>query len=211
MRIRRVVTALSVAVAATGLAACGAGQAPVSSSFKPAASTSAAASTVALPGGEFGPACSKVPSTGAGSFTGMAEDPVATAASHNPALSTLVSAVKKANLVDTLNSAENITVFAPANTAFDKIPPATLKKTLAGKAMLTKILTYHVVDQRISPEDLASGEFTTLEGARLKTSGSGENFTINGTSHVICGNVRTANATVYIIDTLLMPPADTDN
>ncbi|MDT7593137.1 MAG: hypothetical protein QOH45_2668, partial [Pseudonocardiales bacterium] len=158
---------------------------------------------------QFGSACSAVPATGPGSFSGMATDPVATAASHNPVLSTLVTAVKKANLVDTLNSAQNITVFAPANAAFDKIPPATLNKVLADNATLTKILTYHVVGQKITPADLASGDFKTLEGASLKTSGTGEDFTINGTSHVICGNVQTANATVYIIDSVLMPPAAT--
>jgi uncharacterized surface protein with fasciclin (FAS1) repeats len=139
----------------------------------------------------------------------MAVDPVATAASHNPVLSTLVTAVKKANLVDTLNSAQGITVFAPANAAFDKIPPATLNKVLADNATLTKILTYHVVAQKITPADLAAGDFKTLEGASLKTSGTGQDFTVNGVSHVICGNVQTANATVYIVDSVLMPPAAT--
>ena len=69
----------------------------------------------------FGAACSAVPKTGSGSFDGMSQDPVATAASNNPLLSTLVTAVKKAGLVDTLNSAEDITVFAPTNDAFAKI------------------------------------------------------------------------------------------
>ena len=85
---------------------------------------------------DFGPACAAVPKTGAGSFTGMATAPVATAASANPVLSTLVTAVKKAGLVDTLNSAKAITVFAPANSAFAKIPSATLNKVLADKALL---------------------------------------------------------------------------
>lgn len=211
MRIRRVITALSVTVAAAaGLAACTTG--PMSETAgKAAAPAPAAASSVAVPTAEFGSACSKVPSTGAGSFQGMADDPVATAASNNPMLSTLVSAVKKANLVDTLNSAKDITVFAPANAAFDKIPPATLKKVLADKATLTQVLTYHVVDKKITPAELASGEFTTLAGASLKTSGGGEDFTINGTSRVICGNVQTANATVYLIDTVLMPPTNAVN
>ncbi len=99
----------------------------------------------------FGPACSSVPKDGAGSFDGMAKDPVATAASNNPALSTLVTAVKKAGLVDTLNSAENITVFAPTNDAFAKIPKADLDKVLDDKAMLTDILTYHVVGRKLAP------------------------------------------------------------
>ncbi|MES4891348.1 fasciclin domain-containing protein [Streptomyces sp. NPDC096012] len=153
----------------------------------------------------FGPACSAVPKNGAGSFDGMAKDPVATAASHNPALSTLVSAVKKAGLVDTLNNARNITVFAPTDDAFKKLPKATLDKVLNDKAQLTKILTYHVVGQKLTPEDLRNGSFDTLEKSKVTTSGSGESYTVDDSAKVVCGNVRTANANVYIIDTVLMP------
>lgn len=120
-------------------------------------------------GEPFGPACASVPKSGAGSFDGMAKDPVATAASHNPALSTLVTAVKKAGLVDTLNNAQNITVFAPTNDAFAKIPKADLDKVLNDKATLTKILTYHVVGQKLAPEDLENGSYTTLEKSKLTT------------------------------------------
>jgi uncharacterized surface protein with fasciclin (FAS1) repeats len=139
----------------------------------------------------------------------MAQDPVATAASNNPVLSTLVTAVGKANLADTLNSAQNITVFAPANAAFQKIPSATLNSVLANKAELTKILTYHVVDGRLTPAQLA-GTHKTLEGGSITVSGSGDSFTVTGgsssnTANVVCGNVQTANATVYIIDSVLMP------
>ncbi|MFE2469084.1 fasciclin domain-containing protein [Streptomyces mirabilis] len=153
----------------------------------------------------FGPACSAVPKNGAGSFDGMAKDPVATAASNNPALSTLVTAVKKAGLVDTLNNAQNITVFAPTNDAFKKIPKATLDKVLNDKAMLTKILTYHVVGQKLTPKDLENGSFDTLEKSKVTTSGSGESYKVNDSANVVCGNVKTANANVYIIDTVLMP------
>ncbi|MFZ4156886.1 fasciclin domain-containing protein [Streptomyces griseoincarnatus] len=153
----------------------------------------------------FGPACSAVPDSGAGSFDGMAEDPVATAASNNPALSTLVTAVKKAGLVDTLNNAQDITVFAPTNDAFGKIPKATLDKVLNDKEMLTKVLTYHVVGQKLTPQDLENGSFDTLEKSKVMTSGSGESYTVNDSAKVVCGNVKTANANVYIIDTVLMP------
>ncbi|MGX1545478.1 fasciclin domain-containing protein [Streptomyces adustus] len=153
----------------------------------------------------FGPACSSVPKNGAGSFDGMSKDPVATAASNNPALSTLVTAVKKAGLVDTLNNAQDITVFAPTNDAFAKIPKATLDKVLNDKAMLTKILTYHVVGQKLAPKDLENGSFDTLEKSTVTTSGSGESYTVNDSAKVVCGNVKTANANVYIIDTVLMP------
>ncbi|WP_405888579.1 fasciclin domain-containing protein [Streptomyces longwoodensis] len=153
----------------------------------------------------FGPACSAVPKDGAGSFDGMAKDPVATAASHNPALSTLVTAVQKAGLVDTLNNAQDITVFAPTNDAFAKIPKATLDKVLNDKAQLTKILTYHVVGQKLTPKDLENGSFDTLEKSKATTAGSGESYTVNDSAKVVCGNVKTANANVYIIDTVLMP------
>jgi uncharacterized surface protein with fasciclin (FAS1) repeats len=144
----------------------------------------------------FGPACSSVPKDGAGSFDGMAKDPVATAASDNPALSTLVTAVKKAGLVDTLNNAGNITVFAPTNDAFAKIPEADLNKVLADKAMLTKVLTYHVVGQELAPQDLEQGSFETLEESQLTTSGSDESYKVNDSAKVVCGNVKTANANV---------------
>jgi len=156
---------------------------------------------------DFGPAYSAVPKSGAGSFTGMATAPVATAASANPVLSTLVTAVEKADLVDTLNSATGITVFAPDNAAFAKIPAATLDKVLADKAELTKILTYHVASGRYTPGQLSAGSpIKTLEGATVTPSMMGRTYEVN-TAHVVCGNVQTANATVYIIDTVLMPPS----
>ncbi len=148
-----------------------------------------------------------MPKEGAGSFDGMAKDPVATAASNNPELSTLVTAVKKAGLVDTLNNAENITVFAPTNDAFAKIPKADLDKLLADKEELTKVLTYHVVGQKLTPKQMEDGSFETLEKSKLTTMGSGTDFTVNDNSKVVCGNVPTANATVYIVDTVLMPKA----
>lgn len=153
----------------------------------------------------FGPACASVPTDGPGSFTGMATDPVATAASNNPALSTLVTAVKAAGLVDSLNTADGITVFAPVDDAFAAMDQATLKKALADPTgLLTTVLTYHVVPGKLTPADLA-GTHETLEGDTLEVTGSGEDFTVNGTAKVVCGNVPTANATVYLIDGVLMP------
>jgi uncharacterized surface protein with fasciclin (FAS1) repeats len=153
----------------------------------------------------FGSACSAVPKSGPGSFTGMATAPVASAAGANPVLSTLVTAVKKAGLVDTLNSQKAITVFAPTNDAFAAIPPKTLKGVLADQQELTKILTYHVVAGKIAPDQLA-GTHTTLEGGTVKVSGSGDSFTVGAAkAPIVCGNVPTANATVYIIGSVLMP------
>ncbi|MFE4172993.1 fasciclin domain-containing protein [Streptomyces sp. NPDC056909] len=153
----------------------------------------------------FGTACASVPENGAGSFDGMSKDPVATAASNNPALSTLVTAVKKAGLVDTLNNARDITVFAPTDDAFAKIPKEELDKVLADKATLTKILTYHVVGRKLTSAQLSDGTYPTLEKSTLTTKGSGESYTVNDTARVVCGDVRTANATVHIVDSVLMP------
>ncbi|MEW1648144.1 MULTISPECIES: fasciclin domain-containing protein [unclassified Streptomyces] len=214
IRTRRTAAVLAVsAVLPLALSACGSsGSDSAKSDSSAKASTTASASDDSMTGAgatmsdqPFGTACSSVPKSGAGSFDGMAKDPVATAASNNPALSTLVTAVKKAGLVDTLNNAQNITVFAPTNDAFAKIPKATLDKVLNDKAQLTKILTYHVVGQQLTPKQLEKGSFTTLEKSKLTTSGSGENYTVNDSAKVVCGNVKTANATVYIIDTVLMP------
>ncbi|MET9695340.1 fasciclin domain-containing protein [Streptomyces sp. NPDC006529] len=212
LRFRR--TALAVATAAVlpfALAACSdsgkdSASGPAAADSQSAApATSAAADGAMTADKPFGPACAGVPATGAGSFDGMAKDPVATAASHNPALSTLVTAVKQAGLVDTLNNAKDLTVFAPTNEAFAKIPKADLDKVLADKEMLTKILTYHVVGQKLTPKQLENGSFDTLEKDKVTTTGSGTSYQVNGTSNVVCGNVPTANATVYIVDTVLMP------
>ena len=211
------IAALAAVVAfPLSLAACGnsAGSSSAPASSAAAAPSSSAASSPAMTpsasasasdaSAPFGAGCSAVPTSGKGSFDGMSQDPVATAASNNPALSTLVSAVKAAGLVDTLNNAENITVFAPTNDAFKKIPAATLKKVLADKKTLTTILTGHVTSPKLSPTDLA-GDHTSLSKSTIKVTGSGEDFTVDGNSKVVCGNVQTANATVYIIDTVLLP------
>jgi uncharacterized surface protein with fasciclin (FAS1) repeats len=215
MNRRILAVTVSAAGLTLGLAACSSGSSGTSASSassSPSASSSSSSMASAMPSGSssttamnFGSGCASVPKSGAGSFSGMSTAPVATAASANPVLSTLVTAVKQAGLVDTLNSAKDITVFAPANSAFAKIPAATLKSVLANKAELTKILTYHVASGRYTPAMLATGKpIKTLEGGTVSPAGSGTSFTVNG-AHVVCGNVQTANATVYIIDTVMMP------
>lgn len=152
----------------------------------------------------FGPGCAAVPADGPGSFQGMATDPVATAASNNPVLSTLVSAVQTAGLAETLNTTQDITVFAPTNDAFAAVPADALAAAMADPSgQLTTILTNHVVQGKIAPEDLA-GDHQTLAGTTITVTGSGEDFMV-GNAKVVCGNVQTANATVYIIDQVLLP------
>ena len=205
----------AVSTLAITLSACGSDSSAGTGASADTSSSSMAESsaTPASSNEPFGAGCSAVPADGEGSFTGMTDDPVATAASNNPALSTLVKAVTAANLGDTLNTTPDITVLAPANPAFDWVPADALNALLADTAQLTKVLTHHVIPGRLTPEQLA-GTHTTVSNDQVTIEGSGENFTIamDGTitgmqASVICGNVQTANATVYIIDQVLKPAA----
>jgi uncharacterized surface protein with fasciclin (FAS1) repeats len=188
---------------ASGGAAPGAGA--------PASSAGPATTGGAVAGQPFGSACAQVPPTGPGSFAGMSTAPVGTAAASNPVLSTLVAAAQRANLVDTLNSTPNITVLAPADTAFTAIPPDVLNAVLNDTPRLTSVLTHHVIPGRLTPAQLV-GRHTTVANDAVTITGSGATFTISGDqtisgqpATVVCGNVQTANATVYVIDQVLKP------
>ena len=214
---RRLLALPVLTAAALSTAACG-GSGSTGSSSAPAASAPAASApaasspmaSAAAASGPVGPGCAgyaaQVPS-GAGSVAGMAADPVATAASNNPLLKTLVSAVSgklnpKVNLVDTLNGGQ-FTVFAPVDSAFAKVPAATLGTLKTDAPLLTKILTYHVVSGRLTPEQVV-GMQKTVEGGTVDVTGSPDALKVNG-ANVICGGVQTANATVYLIDAVLTP------
>ncbi len=205
----KTVAAASLAtIAIVGLSGCSSTK-PASqdtTSAKPATSmaTSAMADLV-------GPGCADYAAqnpSGPGSVAGMAQDPVATAASNNPMLSTLTSALSgklntNVNLVDTLNNGQ-YTVFAPTNAAFDKLPAATIDKLKTDSQLLKSILTYHVVQGQLSPAKV-DGTHTTLQGAKSTVTGQGNDLKVDNAG-LVCGGVHTANATVYMIDTVLMPP-----
>jgi len=210
--IRRGTVAAGIAVIALFGAACGSSDEPSSAAptSTPTATSSAAPSKTDMANDLVGPGCAdyaaQVPS-GPGSVAGMAADPVAVAASNNPLLTTLVSAVSgklnpNVNLVDTLNGNE-FTVFAPVDDAFAKVDPATIDMLKRDSDQLTKILTYHVVPGQIAPDAIV-GEQTTVQGGTVTVSGSGDNLKVND-ANVICGGVHTANATVYLIDSVLVP------
>lgn len=157
--------------------------------------------------GPSGPACGQIPAEGEASFDGMAAVPAATAASKLPLLTTLATAVGDAGLTETLDGDGPFTVFAPANSAFAQIPQGELEELLADQAALESVLTYHVVEGEMSPEDLVDeGSVPTLEGQDLTIAGNADEFTVNG-AHVLCGNVATSNAVVYVIDQVLLPDA----
>jgi uncharacterized surface protein with fasciclin (FAS1) repeats len=197
-----------------GVVACGSDDNSSGSTDTTMASGGGSATTMPSTSGgslteaNFGPGCAAVPTSGAGSFEGMADDPAATAASNNPALSTLVSAVTAAGLGETLNGSGPFTIFAPTNDAFAKIPTATMNSVMADPTgALTTILTYHVIaGQSLDAAQLAeSGTETTVQGETVKIAKSGDTIEVNGQSAVVCGNVEVGNGTVQIIDTVLIP------
>jgi uncharacterized surface protein with fasciclin (FAS1) repeats len=133
---------------------------------------------------------------------------------------TLVAAVKAAGLVDTLEGPGPFTVFAPTNEAFNKLPAGTVDTLLQAenKAMLTKVLTYHVVAGRLSAADLkqqikagnGTAELTTVEGGNLWASlHEGKHIMLKdekgGTAIVTIPDVFQSNGVIHVIDTVVMP------
>ncbi|WP_336921671.1 fasciclin domain-containing protein [Aquipuribacter sp. SD81] len=162
--------------------------------------------------GPVGPGCemfaTEIAPDGEGSVEGMSDDPVAVAASNNPILTQLTAAVSgelnpDVDLVDTLNGDE-FTVFAPVDDAFAALDAATVETLQTDADLLTSILTYHVVPGQISPDELAGTTQTTVQGGEVEVTGEADMLMVNDAS-VICGGVTTANATVYLIDGVLMP------
>jgi len=205
------------AIAAVGFSACSSKKSesapqtsanPVTSAMAPATTSAMTGPTADLIGTGCADYAAQHPS-GPASVAGMAQDPVATAASNNPMLSTLTSALSgklnpNVNLVDTLNSGQ-YTVFAPTNAAFDKLPASTIDELKTNADMLKGILTYHVVQGQESP-NMVDGTHKTLQGADVKVAGQGNGLKVNDAG-LVCGGVHTANAMVYMIDTVLMPPS----
>ncbi|MGQ0779064.1 MAG: fasciclin domain-containing protein [Pseudonocardiales bacterium] len=225
-KIQRLAAIGVMAALAVSVGACSASEEPAAAptttrAAEPAAPTSeptaAATDGVTQISDIAGPACSQVPTTGEGSAEGMVDDPVATAASNNPLLTTLVAAVGAAELGDTLNGTEAITVFAPINSAFEALPPGTVEELTTAPdvaeptSTLYKILTTHVVGTRYDADGLQSaGTVPSLQGSQLTIGGTAPNLTVSSggvTANVVCANVPTANATVFLIDAVLMPAA----
>ncbi|MEO6120456.1 MAG: fasciclin domain-containing protein [Terriglobales bacterium] len=132
---------------------------------------------------------------------------------------TLVAAVKAAELVDTLQSPGPFTVFAPTNSAFDKLPAGTVDSLVKpeSKDMLTKILTYHVVAGKWSAADLkekikegnGTAELTTVQGGKLWAMSKGKKIMLKdekgGTTRVTIADVNQSNGVIHVIDSVLMP------
>jgi uncharacterized surface protein with fasciclin (FAS1) repeats len=203
----RVIAGAAVTAAAVSLAACGSGTDSAGTSPSMASPTTTAGSDGAtLTSDTFGPACDQIPSSGKGSLNGMATDPVATAASNNPLLTKLVAAVGAANLGDTLNSQKAITVFAPYDPAFDALGADKFAALAKDPATLAPILQYHVLPQRMDADGLiAAGSEKTLQGGTVKITGDKTSGVLVNGAKVLCGNIPTGNATVFVIDKVLTP------
>jgi uncharacterized surface protein with fasciclin (FAS1) repeats len=204
----------ALAAIALTLTACGGSDQPsASSSAAQAPATTTTASSAAADNGvttaadTFGPNCKDLPQGDQpGGLNAMGPQPVATAASTNPLLTKLVAAVGAVpGLADTLNTTDNLTVFAPADPAFAALGDAKFAELAANPSALAPILQYHVVAQRYDADGLKSaGTLKALAGGDLKIEGSGESMTVNG-AKILCGNIPTKNATVFVIDKVMTP------
>jgi uncharacterized surface protein with fasciclin (FAS1) repeats len=180
---------------------------PSTSSSEATSASPTATGTQAGGGSElFGSGCQSL-GVSAGTATQAASAPVGTVAGAVPGLSNVVTAATVAGMVQTLNQAPALTVFAPDNAAFAKEPKGLVNSLLTDpskKPQLVATLKYHVISGQLSPAQLA-GKHPTLNGQSVTVTGSGQNFSVNGTAHVVCGGLITKNATVYIIDAVLHP------
>ncbi|WP_329085379.1 MULTISPECIES: fasciclin domain-containing protein [unclassified Streptosporangium] len=199
MKKQFLVSGLSVLMLSALPAAAAAGSVPT---LTP---SSASGHSAVLTGKPIGPGCSALPSSGKGSLRSAARERVTTVVANTPDLSTLNTAIKEVGLTNKLYRAKDVTIFAPSNAAFNQLPPATLKKLLGDKAQLTKLLTYHVVQGAKSPSQLVGAPLKTMQGGQITVKGSGQNYIVSGRAKVVCGGIPTKNATVYIIDKVLLP------
>ena len=214
----KIVTGAMVAAAALALSACSNSEQASPNTNTPApapttttTTTTAAKTGVTTPADVFGPACGQLPQGDApGGLSAMGPQPVATAASTNPLLKKLVAAVGAVpGLADTLNSTDNLTVFAPADPAFAAIGDAKFNELAGNPNMLAPILQYHVVAKRYDANGLAAAKSVkslNASAGELKIEGSGTSLTVNG-AKILCGNIPTKNATVFVIDKVMLPAA----
>lgn len=221
MRTRKSRVALIAALSAVAIASAACGDDDDTTTDATTTTTGAMTTTMmtttaegqAAAAAPVGPGCAayaeQVPS-GPGSLESMATQPVTVAAADSPLLNTLTAAVSgqlnpQVNLAATLDGGE-FTIFAPVDSAFEALDPATLESLKTDSAALTAILTYHAVPGRVGPDDIA-GTHTTVEGSDVTVTRDGDEIEVNDVS-VVCGGIQTANATVYLIDQVLTPPAE---
>ena len=136
-------------------------------------------------------------------------------AASDKRFSTLVALVKQAGLVKTLGGKGPFTVFAPTNAAFARLKstaPDTFAAVTSDKALLTKVLTYHVVAKRVpSTAAVAAAKkrasVKTVQGEAIQLSLKGGKLTLNNSSRVIVADIKASNGVIHAIDTVIVPPS----
>lgn len=124
----------------------------------------------------------------------------------NPDFSTLVTAVTEAGLADTLASEGPFTVFAPTNSAFEKLPAGTVEGLLQDKETLSGVLTYHVVPGKVMAKDVVGlTEATTVNGQMIKISTNSNGGVMINDSKVVTADIEASNGVIHVIDTVLLP------
>ena len=145
-----------------------------------------------------------VATTAVASATMAAEKDIVDTASSAGSFNTLVVAIQKAGLVETLKGDGPFTVFAPTDAAFAKIPQAQLEAILGDKAMLTKILTYHVVAGKVMAADVKAGPAKSVEGDNI-TITIGNGGVMVDKAHVIKTDIAASNGVIHVIDSVMIP------
>jgi uncharacterized surface protein with fasciclin (FAS1) repeats len=205
-------TALATAFAALTLlsaTACSSGT-KSSSVSSPTSSTPA----VSVPAGLVGSGCpdyvSKV-QAGPGSVAGTAQESTSVAVSNNPLLTNFTAAVsgkfiKTLNLVDLLDNGGQFTVIAPTDAAFAKLDPDASSRLKSDANYLATVLTYHLINGALGPSEIPGAHGTVLKDATVSVSGSDANLKFNRAA-LVCGGMRTTNAVIYMVDTVMTPPS----
>jgi uncharacterized surface protein with fasciclin (FAS1) repeats len=144
---------------------------------------------------------------GAASASAAGSQNIVQVAASNKQFSTLVSLIKKAGLIKPLSGTTKLTVFAPTNAAFAKVPKATLTKLATHKSLLVKVLEYHVLPGLVTASKvLKLHSAKTLEGARVQFSVRGGHAYVNN-AQIIKTNIRASNGLIHVINAVLIPPS----
>jgi uncharacterized surface protein with fasciclin (FAS1) repeats len=207
LRISRICAATACAAGlALSLAACGTSNTTSSKAIGTHTSYPSPASPTPTPtSSPVGTDCGMIPGHGDASLKTMSTKQAIDAASSNPRLSVFIAAVRSAGLDGTLNSRHAFTLIVPENSSFSSLSKTDIIH-LRNSGDLLKIVRYHAVSALIHPSQFAhGGTYATMEGSRIKLSKSGSTYKVNN-ADVICGNIKTSNASVYIINKVLLPP-----
>ncbi len=143
-----------------------------------------------------------------GSLASAQEADIVDIAVADGRFTTLVAAVQAAGLEDALRGDGPLTVFAPTDDAFGKLPEGTIEALLEDIPTLTNILLYHVVDGQVMAADVVGlTSATTLQGDSISITVEDGRVFLNGESEVIITDIEASNGVIHVIDTVLMPPA----